>query len=122
MKGVNIEGVNINNLRYADDTALLAEGPIFPQALLTKEKDEAYGMELNIIKTKSMVISRKKQVSNISISVEGKPLQQVDGMVYLGYMATENGKCDKEFKRRIGIARTAFESICKDSDIKKHHH
>ena len=50
---------------------------------------------------------------NISISVEGKPIQQVDTMVYLGYMATEDGKCDKEIKRRIGIARTAFESMAK---------
>ena len=50
---------------------------------------------------------------NISISVEGKPIQQVDTMVYLGYMATEDGKCDKEIKRRIGIARTAFESKAK---------
>ena len=61
--------------------------------------------------TKSMVISRKKPVPNISISVEGKPIQQVDRMVYLGYMATEDGKCDKEINRRIGIARTAFESM-----------
>ena len=50
---------------------------------------------------------------NISISVEGKPIQQVDRMVYLGYMATEDGKCDKEIKRRVGIARTAFESMAK---------
>ena len=48
---------------------------------------------------------------NISISVEGKLIQQVDRMVYLGYMATEDGKCDKEIKKRIGIARTAFESM-----------
>ena len=45
---------------------------------------------------------------NISISVEGKPIQQVDGMVYLGYITTEDGKCDKKIKRRIGIARSAF--------------
>ena len=50
---------------------------------------------------------------NISISVEGKPIQQVDGMGHLGYMATEGGKCDKEIKRRIGIARTAFKSMAK---------
>ena len=49
-------------------------------------------MEMNIIKTKSMVISRKKPVPNISISVEGKPIQQVDRMVYLGYTATEKWK------------------------------
>ena len=58
-----------------------------------------------------MVISRKKPVSNISISVKGKPIQQVNSMVYFGYMATEDGKCDKEIKRRIQIARTAFESM-----------
>ena len=55
-------------------------------------------MEMNIIKTKSMVMSRKKPVPNISINVEKKPIQQVDRMVYLGYMATEDGKCDKELK------------------------
>ena len=115
MKGINIGGVNINNLRYADDTVLLAEGPMFLQALLTavNEKGKPYGMEMNIIKTKSMVISRKKPAPKISISVEGKPIQQVDRMVYLGYRATEDGKCDKEIKRRIGIARTALESMAK---------
>ena len=70
-------------------------------------------MEMNIIKTKSMMISRKMPVPNISINVEGKPIPQADRMVYLGYMATEDGKCDKEIKRRIEIARTAFESITK---------
>ena len=88
---------------------------MFLQALLiaVNEKGKPYGMEMNIIKTKSMVISRKNPVPNITISVEGKPIQQVDRMVYLGYMATEDGKCDKEIKRRIGIARTAFESMAK---------
>ena len=88
---------------------------MFLQALLTavNEKGKPYGMEINIIKTKSMVISRKKPVPNTSISVAGKSIQQVDRMVYLGYMATEDGKCDKEIKRRIGIARTAFESMAK---------
>ena len=80
MKGVNIGVLNINNLRYADDTVLLAEGAMFLQALLTtvNEKGKPYGMEMNIIKTKSMMISRKKPVPNLSISVEGKLIQQVD--------------------------------------------
>ena len=113
MKGINIGGVNINNLRYADDTVLLAEGPVFLQALLTavNEKGEPYGMEMNMVKTKSMVMGRKGPAPRISISVEGRPIQQVDRMVYLGYMATEDGKCDKEIKRRVGIAGTAFESV-----------
>ena len=62
MKGVDIGGVNINNLRYADDTVLLAEGSMFLQAVLTavNEKGKPYGMDMNIIETKSMVISREK--------------------------------------------------------------
>ena len=89
MKGVNIGGVNINNLRYANDTVSLAEGPMFLQALLTavNEKGKLYGMKMNIIKIKSMVINRKKPVVNISISVEGKPIRQVDRMLYLAYIA-----------------------------------
>ena len=86
MKGVNIGGVNINNLRCVDDagdfrrktyhlhftftfcTVLLAEVPMFLQALLTavNEKGKPYGMKRNKIKTKSMVISRQKPVPNIS--------------------------------------------------------
>ena len=100
MKGVNIGGVNINNLRYADDTVLLAEGPMFLQALLTavNEKGKPYGMEMNIIKTKSLVMCRKQPVPNIYISVEGKPIQQVDRMAYLGYMATEDGNVTKKLQ------------------------
>ena len=115
MKGVNIGGVSINNLRYADDTVLLPGGPMFLETLLTavNVKGKPYGIEMYIIKTKSMVISREKPVPNISIIVEGKPIQQVDRMVYLGYMVAEDGKYDKEIKRRIGIARTAFESMAK---------
>ena len=49
IKGVNIGGVNTNNLRYADDTVLLAEGPMFLQALQTavNEKGKPYGIEMN---------------------------------------------------------------------------
>ena len=52
MKGVNIGGVNFNNLRYADETVLLAESPIFLQALIiaVNEKGKPYGTEMNIIK------------------------------------------------------------------------
>ena len=72
-----------------------------------------YGLFIFTPKQNQFVISRKKPVPNISISVEGKPIQQVDRMMSLGYMATEDGKCDKEIKGRIGIARTAFESMAK---------
>ena len=63
---------------------------MFLQALLTavNDKGKPYSMEMNI-KTKSMVISRKQPVPNISISVEGKAIHQENRMVYLGYMATK---------------------------------
>ena len=78
---------------------------MFLQALLTavNEKGKPYGMEMNIIKTKSMVISRKKTVPNISISVEGKAIHQVDRVVYLGYMATEDGNVTKKLKEEYGL-------------------
>ena len=121
MKGVNIGGMNINNLRYADDTVLLAEGPMYLQALLTavNETGKPYGMEIehnqNKINGDEQEKSGKqgKTVPNISVSIEGNPIQQVDSMAYLGYIATEDRKCDKEIKRRIEIARTGFESMSK---------
>ena len=115
MKGVNIGGANINNLRYADDTALLAECDTDLQTLVTavNNKGKPYGMEMNIKKTKGMVVSRKDPVPSINISIEGTPIQQVNNMIYLGYLQSENGKCDDEIKRRIEIARTAFETMSK---------
>ena len=77
---------------------------------------------MNIIKTISMIISRKRPAPNINISVDGKPIQHVDRVVYLSYMATEEGKCDNGIKRRIGIARTGFLEHSKDSNTKKHQH
>ena len=115
VRGINIGGVNVDSLRCADDAVLLAEGPVFLQALLAAVRGEGkpYGMEMGMIKTKSVVVSRKKPAPRVGVSVEGRPIRQVDRVVYLGYMATEDGKCDKEIKRRIGIARTAFESMAK---------
>ena len=58
-------------------------------------------MEMNIKKTKGMVVSRKDPVPSINISIEGTPIQQVNNMIYLGYLQSENGKCYDEIKRRI---------------------
>ena len=79
MKGVTVGGANINNLRYADDTALLACNEKDLQDLVTavNDKGKPYGMEMNVMKTKTMVISRSKQAPKIKISVEGKPIEQL---------------------------------------------
>ena len=115
MNGVNIGGVNINNLRYADDTVLLAENNTDLQDLVTatNNKGKRYGMEINITKTKGMIVSKKEMVPEITISIEGKNIQQMKEMIYLGFMVTENGKCEREIKRRIGVAKSSFEKMYK---------
>ena len=67
----------------------------------------------NITKTKGMIVSKKEMVPEIKISIEGKNIQQVKEMIYLGFMATENGKCEREIKRRIGVAKSSFEKMHK---------
>ena len=112
MRGVSIGGVNVNNLKYANDTSLMAESISNLQDLVTTvhEKRKPYGVEINISKTKAMVVSRKDPVP-VSISIEGKQIQQVSSLEYLGYMVFEDGRCEAEIKRRIAIARSSFENM-----------
>ena len=110
LNGVKINGININNLRYADDTALLCFCPNDLQMLLNacNEAGKPYGMEMNIKKTKTMVISKTSPSPKLNITLEGSPIQQASSISYLGSLITEDGRCEKEVKRRIEIARSAF--------------
>ena len=113
MKGVSVGGVNINNLRYADDTALVTGNAEDLQDLLTtlNEKGKAYGMEINTTKTKIQVVNKSDPVPVARINLEGKPIEQLRNIIYLSYMATEDGKCDSEIRRRIGQAKSTFENM-----------
>ena len=51
---------------------------------------------MNITKSKGMIVSKKEMVPEIKINIEGKNIQQVKEMIYLGFMATENGKCERD--------------------------
>ena len=115
MKGVTVGGANINNLRYSDDTALLTSNEKDLQDLVTvvNDKGKPYRMEINVMKTKNMVICRSKQASKIKISIQGKPIEQFEQMVYLGHIVTETGKSDTDIKRRIAIARSALTFLYK---------
>ena len=115
MPGVVIGGVNMNNLRYADDTGLLATDSIKLQDLINtvNERGKDYGMSINIKKTKVMVVTKKQVTPNAKITIEGRAIEQVKKFIYLGHLITDNGKCDSEIKRRIEIARGAFNSISK---------
>ena len=103
-------GHSINNLRYADDTSLLALKEQKLQNLLTtvNDKGKLYGMEINLKKTKSMVASKKQETPEVSINLDGTAIEQVEKLVYLGSITTEDVKSEVEIKRRIEIARNAF--------------
>ena len=100
MEGVNVGGHNINNFSYADDTSLLALKEQKLQNLLTivNDKGKPYGMEINVKKTKSVVASEKQKTAKPNISLDGTTIEQVQKMVYLGSIATEDGKSKVEIK------------------------
>ena len=112
LKGINIGGRNITNLRFADDTALMAENEEELQKIvdMVKEKSLMLGLKMNVKKTKTMMIHREKSDTRpvLNIKVDGSTLEQVSKFVYLGQLITEDGKCEEEIKRRIGMARTNF--------------
>lgn len=65
---------------------------------------------MNIIKIKTMVVSREnKPVSNMNISIPGMPTQQTNSVIYLGHMVTEDYKCKGEVTRRTELSRAAFD-------------
>ena len=93
--GVKINGVNINNIRYADDTVLIADSEENLQRLLdiTIEKSEEMGLTLNVKKTECMVISKKAIVPSCNLQSRGQQIKLVKKFKYLGYMITSDGKC-----------------------------
>ena len=113
MTGITIRGVNINNFRYADDTVLFTFSSKDLQSLVDKvnETGKPYGMEMNVVKTEVMVISKQIQAPKVNIMIQGRSNEQLSEMVYLGSLLTDNGKCEKEIRRRIGMARTAFTKL-----------
>ena len=111
LQGIKLFVEFINNLRYADDTVLLAESEEELQVLVDAVKEESlkYGLEMNTKKTKTMVIRKNThEVVNAKIKVDGVILEQVEKYQYLGQLITEDGRCEVEIKRRIEIARTNF--------------
>ena len=85
MKGVNILGTNYNNLRYADDTALLVGNEKEFSELTSKinEVGNRFGMKINIKKTKAMVVSKKPNSPKINIAIDGQQIEQVTSYMYI---------------------------------------
>ena len=96
--GIKIAGRNINNLRYADDTTLMAESEEELKSLLMKVKEESekVGWKLNIQKTKIMASG-----PITSWEIGGEILETVSDFTFLGFKITADGDCSHEIKRHL---------------------
>ena len=95
LKGAHINGENITNIRYADDTALLANSQEDLQALVdrTTNESKAMGLFLNVNKTECMLVSKSPVPDNsVRLTCNGKPIKQVDKFKYLGSTLTKMQK------------------------------
>ena len=94
--GIKIAGRNINHLRYADDTTLMAESQEELKSLLMKVKEESekVGLKLNIQKTKIMAFG-----AITSWEIDGETVEIVSGFIFRGSKITEDGDCSHEIKR-----------------------
>uniref|UniRef100_A0AC11DHM6 Uncharacterized protein n=1 Tax=Ovis aries TaxID=9940 RepID=A0AC11DHM6_SHEEP len=112
--GIKIAGRNINHLRYADDTTLMAESEEELKSLLMKVKEESekVGLKLNIKKTEIIASGLIT-----SWEIEG---ETVSDFIFLGSRITEDGDCSYEIKRRLLLERkvmTNLDSVLKSRDI-----
>ena len=118
--GIKIAGRNINNLRYADDTTLMAESEEELKSLLMKVKEESkkVGLKLNIQKTKIMASG---PMTSWEIDGEtGETVETVSDFIFLGSKITADGDCSHEIKRRLLLGRkimSNLDSIFKSRDI-----
>jgi len=115
LTGVKIGGRNINNLRYADDTVLLAESEDDLQKIvnIVNEESKKFGLLMNAKKTKTMVFSKLTEIPKVDINIEGRKVEQVQTFTYLGSLITEDGRAEKEIGKRIGIAKRTFQNMYK---------
>ena len=111
--GIKIAGRNINHLRYADDTTLMAESEEELKSLLMKvnEESEKVGLKLNIQKTKIMASG-----PITSWKIDGETVERVTNFIFLGSKITADGDCSHEIKRCLLLGRQAMSNL--DSILK----
>ena len=115
--GIKIAKRNINNLRYADDTTLMAESEKELKSFLMKVKEESekVGLKLNIQKTKIMASGPIH-----SMEIDGETVETVSDFMFLGSKITADCDCSHEIKRRLLLGRkvmTNLDSILKSRDF-----
>ena len=103
--GIKIAGRNINNLRYADDTTLMAESEEELKSLLMKVKEESekVGLKVSIQKTKIM-----SSGPITSWQIDGQTMETVRDFIFLGSKVTADGDCSHEIKRHLLLGRKAI--------------
>ena len=115
--GIKIAGRNINHLRYANDTTLMAESEEELKSLLMKVKEESekVGLKFNIQKTKIMASG-----PITSWQINGETVETVADFIFLGYKITADGDCSHEIKRCLLLGRkvmTNLDSLLKSRDV-----
>ena len=115
--GIKIAGRNINNLRYADDTTLMAEseGELKSLLIKVKEESEKVGLKLNIQKTTIMASG-----PITSWEIDGETAETVSDFIFWGSKITADGDCSNEIKRRLLLGRKVMinlDNILKSRDI-----
>ena len=114
--GIKIARRNINNLRYSDDSTLMAESEELKSLLVkVKEESEKVGLKLNIQKTKIMAPG-----PITSWEIDGETVETVTDFIFMGSKITADGDCTHEIKRRLLLGRkvmTNLDSVFKSRDI-----
>ena len=113
LDGIAIGGTNINNIRYADDTVLLATSENKLQELMDQVvfHGKNYGMEINTKKTECIVITKSQSLPMCKIKIDGITLNQVEKFKYLGSWITSDARCHKDVRARIAMAKKSFETL-----------
>ena len=106
--GIQIAGRNINNLRYADDTTLMAESEEELKSLLMKVKEESEKvvLKLNIQKTKIMASG-----PITSLQIDGETMETVTDIIFWGSKITADGNCSHEIKRYLLLGRKVMTTL-----------
>ena len=105
--GIKISGRNINNLRYADDTTLMAESKEELKSLLiVKEESEKVGLKLDIQETNIMASG-----PITSWQIDGETMETVTDFIFLGSKITADGDCSHEIKRRLLLGRKVMTNL-----------
>ena len=109
---MSVNGVNLNNIRYADDTVLVATTEKDLQNLpdVVNKKGQKFNVEINLKKTKVLGISRN-QSKRVNLQLNTQVIEQVKCFKHLGSISADDGKSQREVSTRIAEAKQAFNRV-----------